>query len=162
MADYLVPSWILYTTVSFIFSLFGGLLYYLWKYYTYEFNDKLIILHKTGRFTLMRTQLKNLGSEFHLGNQIYKVSPEAGILNRKGKALYIYSEGNPVPMQLAYNKASWLDSGSLHAVINNDLIKKILQPTTALEDGIILIGAIGGIIAGCCSLVVLLKVLGVF
>lgn len=76
-------------------------------------------------------------------------------------SLYIYSEGKPQPLIIDYNTSKWLSSDSMMSVINNKLIQKLVQPSNKALDSLMLFGALGGILAGISSALILLKTFGV-
>ena len=85
---------------------------------------------------------------------------ESALLSDKGKALLIYSDNNPMPLKIKYNTAEWLSSETLMETINNELIKLMVQLQDKIKDIFLIIGAIGGLIAGIASVIILLRTYG--
>jgi LPS O-antigen subunit length determinant protein (WzzB/FepE family) len=123
-------------------------------------NDILIFIDKTNRWEMVFDSVKNK-DKYTKGKGTYVLQEESGLLNIKGKALYLFSENNPQPLKLKYNKAEWLDAKSLMATINNELIQMMVNPTNPSKDMIMMLGAIGGIVAGFASIVILVLQTGV-
>ncbi len=123
-------------------------------------SDKIIIIDSNNRWRLYSTKLfgKN---KFMLKEKAYFLSEDSSLLSEKGKALFIFSENKPHPLKLTYNKSSWLDSESLKNLINNNLLQMLLKANKR-ESFIVIIGAIGGIIAGLASVITLIIVSGAF
>lgn len=159
MVTYNVASWIIWAVLIFILLFLGLLGYVLSLYVKRIFLDCVIFIDKNDRWTMHFTKL--YGETLKMNEKIYYLQEKAGIVNRRGKALFIFSEGQPQPLHISYNKTNWLDSDSLMAVINNKLVQQIVKPTDSFKDNLILFGAIGGILAGMASLLILLIQLGV-
>lgn len=130
------------------------------KLYDIVSKDRLIIIDKNNRWNITYINLKGK-DQVKIKNKAYFLKEEAGLLNNKGKALYVFSENKPTPLSLNYSKIEWLDSESLMGVINNKLVQQIVRPTDAFKDSLMLFGAIGGMIAGLSSVFLLLQQLGV-
>lgn len=121
-------------------------------------SDAVLMVDKSNRWEIIYTSLKDKVSYFHL-NKSYPLVKS--LLNRRGKALFVFSEDNPAGMDISYNKGKWLDAESLKTAVNNDLIKKLIKPSSSLFDFLIICGAIGGIIAGLAATIHLLIATGV-
>ena len=121
-------------------------------------KDLVIFLDKSNRWRHIWDNIKD--SETYSNNK-KKYIVNAGIVNKKGKALYIYSDNKPAPMDIKYNSIKWLTSESLMAVINNNLIQKLVKPNVDFMDKLILFGAIGGMVGALSSIIILLKTTGI-
>lgn len=159
MVTYNVAEWIIWTAIGFVAALIGFLGYFVYLYAKRFINDILILIDKNNRFTIYYHKLN--ADKVTIGNNIYFLQEEAGILNRKGKSLYVFSEGMPQPLAIRHKKADWLDSQSLMAIINNKLVQQVIKPKDDFKDSLIMIGALGGILAGISSLIILLIQTGV-
>lgn len=124
------------------------------------FDDYIIFIDPSGRFNILREKVKD-ETMFTYKDKQYVLTEDSALINKKGRVLYVYSENKPQPMHLAYNDVKWLNSESLMHVINNKLIQKLVQTSDALLDKIMLFGAIGGMIAGVSSALILLKTFGI-
>lgn len=149
---------IFYSLFLFITILAGMCIFFFVQYYNTISKDLIIFLDNSNRWRHIWDNIKETAS-YKNKSKSYIVGK--GILNRRGKGLYIYSDNKPNPMNIEYNSTKWLSSESLMAVINNNLIQKLVQPADAFKDKLLLFGAIGGIVAGLASVVVLLKTTGV-
>lgn len=92
--------------------------------------------------------------------QKYVIKKDAISVSKSGKALVIFSVNKPEPLKLEYNSAEWITSENMRNIINNELIKKLMQTSDSIKDMLLLFGSIGGIIAGIASAVMLLKTYG--
>ena len=146
---------IFYMMIGFLVMMSGMAIYCLWLVIKNIILDTIIFIDQSDRWTLIKDKIGNTPIYTH-NNKKYVIGE--AILNRKGKALYVFSVNKPNPMAISYNQAKWLDSGSLMSVINNKLVQQLVKTTDALKDSLVLYGAIGGMIAGMASVVVLLKV----
>ena len=124
-------------------------------------KDVLVFIDKSNRFNLVYDSVRGINS-YTYNEKKYLLADDCSLLNNKGKSLFVFSENKPAPLKLTYNKSAWLTSESIMSILNNDLIQKLVRTTDAFKDSLILFGAIGGMIAGISSVVILLKVFGVF
>lgn len=138
-----------------------GFLWILWKYWKLFIKDTLIFIDKSNRFNIVKDNVRGMTSYTYLEKK-YLLADDCSLLNKKGKSLFVFSENKPAPMKLTYNNSKWLTSESIMSILNNDLIQKLVKTSDSLKDGLILFGAIGGLIAGIASVVILLKQFGVF
>jgi len=159
MVTYAISSWIIWFVIFFIFTLLGFLVWLLTRYIKRYTNDRIIIIDKNNRWSEHFTKIKGQIQE-KIKNKSYILSEDCGLLNRRGKALYFFAENKPQPLDLKYSKAEWLDSESLMAVINNKLVQQIIKPVDTFKDTLMLFGAIGGLIAGLSSIIILLNQMG--
>lgn len=158
---FLLPIWVLYI-IMFLFLSMSGLLYFIFKkYVSLLSSDKVILIDKENRWQLHDIESKGK-DKITLMKKDYILTPECSLLNQKGKSLHIFSENVAAPMNIAYKKSEWLDAESLKAIMNNKLVQMIVQPRDSAKDMLIMYGAIGGIIAGVASIVIILKTAGVF
>ncbi len=161
MENYAVPSLLVWTAVFFIFSLMISILYTIYYFYSkYNKKDIALIIDKTNKWRMHYLNFTGKG-RITVEGKTYVLAQDCGKLNSKGKALYVFSENKPTPLNWEYNKAKWLDADTLMSVINNDIVKQIVKPTDAARDMLILLGAIGGILAGLASILILLIQVGV-
>lgn len=131
------------------------------KEYCKQFtHDLIIFLDKSNRWFFVREKLLGINKYKHHGKE-YLLMENCGVVNTKGKALYMFSENKPQPMKLEYNNSKWVTSDSMMSILNNELIQKLVNPSNSLKDSLILFGAIGGIIAGIASVLIMLKQFGV-
>ncbi len=138
----------------------GVILWFVLRWWKSLKFDYLIFIDKANRWKIVRDILGS-SSIYTKDNRKYVISDDTGLLNKKGRSLYIFSEGKPQGLKFGYNTSSWLSSDSLMSVINNKLIQKLVQTSDAFSDKLILFGAIGGMIAGIASVLILLKQFGV-
>lgn len=160
MAVYGVTSFQAYIFLFLYAVLFCFIIYFLFKWIRHTYSDIIIFISRDGRFNIKYTKLKDAKKVDYADGE-YKLVEDSAILNRKGKSLYVFSVGNPVPLLLRYKKAEWLSSESIKAMLNNELIQKIVNPVNSTEKVLLLIGALGGIIAGLASLIILAMELGI-
>lgn len=150
---------IIFYLFLFILVLFmGGFTWVLWLYLKLLFMDCIIFIDKSNRWLMIRDKLKD-SSTYSYGGKKYIIGE--GILNKRGKALHIFSENKPNALDIKYNTAKWLSSESLMSVINNKLIQQLVRTSDTFTDKLILFGALGGILAGISSAIILLKQFGV-
>ena len=141
--------------------LFMGVIFWIFfKWYKASKFDYAIFIDKSNRWSIVRDMLGN-SSTYVYDKCKYILDDKVGLLNRKGKSLYIFSKGKPQGMKIEYNGAKWLSSESMMAVINNKLIQKLVQTQDSFIDKLLLFGAIGGMLAGIASTLILLKQFGV-
>ncbi len=138
-----------------------GFIWILWEYWKIFIKDTLIFIDKSNRWSMVKDKISGLNSYTH-NQKKYMLADNCSLLNKKGKSLFIFSENKPVPLKLSYNDNKWLTSESIMSILNNDLIQKLVKTSDSFKDGLILLGAIGGFIAGIASIVILLKQFGVF
>lgn len=129
-------------------------------YFRRYLKDVIMFIDKNNRWSLIYMKIKGL-TEIKIGKRIYELVENCGLLNHKGKAFYVFAENKPQPMKLNYNTSKWLDSESLMSIINNKLVRMIVKPTDSVKDMFMLLGAIGGLVAGVAAVVILLIQLGV-
>ena len=155
MVNVAVPMWAIWTFLGvFIVVLLGGV--YSWFYFYSKSNtDKILFFDKNGRWSLLSKNLKYT-EILEQGKKQYFLTENLGHLNQKGKALYIFNEGNAQPMAIEKHVGKWLSPESLKGVINNKLVQLMLKPSDKFTDTLLLLGAIGGMIAGLSSVVILL------
>ena len=135
-----------------------GVFIYLWKRETK--GDKVIFFDKMDRWRLISVFLKGKTKFAHNGEEYHIIEGKTR-LNSKGKALLCYSEGKSTQMEFGYNKAEWLSAKTLKAIIDNEVLQKLIRPQEKLKDMILILGAIGGFVAGITSTLVALKMYGV-
>lgn len=135
--------------------------YILIEYMKIHKKDTIILIDKSNRWKEIKDNVGGLTSYTHEEKK-YLLADNCSLLNKKGKSLFIFSENKPAPLKLSYNESKWLTSESMMSILNNDLIQKLVSTTNDFKDGLIMFGAIGGMIAGIASVVVMLKQFGVF
>lgn len=160
MAVYSLSAWIIYAAIGGFLLVLAGSGWAIFYVYSKFDKDVILLIDKSNRFTLYYTAIRGSKS-VKIGNDVYFLNEDSAKLNYKGKALYIFSQGKPTALSISYNKSSWLDSDTLLPVINNEIVKQIVKPTDPVKDLMFMLGAIGGIIAGISSIVILLIQLGV-
>lgn len=139
----------------------AGFIWILWEYWKIYIRDTLIFIDKSNRWEVVKDKIRGLTSYTH-NQKKYLLADNCSLLNKKGKSLFIFSENKPAPMKISYNESKWLTSESIMSILNNTLIQKLVKTSDSLKDNFILIGAVGGMIAGIASIVILLKQFGVF
>lgn len=159
MNSYAVPLWLIIFFLSFQLLLLTIITYFTMDWLKKFFSDKIMILDKTNRWKM---HYKNTyGAEsINIGKKKYflKGTPP---LNKLGRAFFVFSENKPMPLELNYNKAGWLSAETLKDVINNKIVQQIVKPTERIVEILLILGAIGGVIAGLASVVNLLISTGV-
>ena len=155
------PLWVLLTLFFLFLVTCVFLILLIFKLRSKYNTDTAIYIDKTNRWLVEEGNFSGKDKLDYKGKAYFLVEG-SGLINKRGKALYIFSEGKPQPLKLDYNTSKWLDSKSLMAIINNQLVRQIVQPSDTAKDRFLMLGAIGGIIAGVCSVVVLAKTLGIF
>lgn len=131
------------------------------EYFKIFKKDVVIFIDKSNRWKMLYDSVAGK-TEFSYKEKKYLLADNCSLLNHKGKSLFIFSENKPAPLKLEYNKSTWLTSESIMSILNNDLIQKLVRTSDAFKDTLILFGAIGGMIAGISSIVIMLKQFGVF
>lgn len=160
MTDFTSPAWLIWTWFGFTMALMVALGVFLIEMYVRGKKDYIIFIDKDNRFSIERDFLSNKDT-YKKGNKEYQLIQNSSLLNRKGRSLTIFSVNKPTPMKLEYNKHGWLSAESLKALINNKQISQIVKPKEEFKDIIIILGAIGGMIAGLSATIVLLMQTGV-
>lgn len=159
MESFIIPELVVWMSLGIFLILAGGLGYFLIKYLGVDKKDMILFIDRNNRFSLFRTDF--LGrKEIDIEGSKYFLNEDTSLLNKKGKALYVFSKGKPAPMKIEYNKTQWLDGKTLLAMINNDLVQMMVKPKNDMQI-LLTLGAIGGIIAGLSSVIILLNQLGV-
>ena len=147
-----------YFFLGFAVLMSGLAVYFLYLIISNIIKDTIIFIDQSDRWYMIKDKIGN-SALYTYNNKKYALGE--AILNRRGKALYIFSVNKPSPMSISYNKAKWLSSESLMSVINNKLVQQLVKTTDSLKDSLLLFGAIGGMIAGIASVIILLKTFGV-
>ena len=155
-----IPAWLFWGFVIFPFLLICIIVYIFIHFWLKNNTDKVLIIDKNNRWFLHSTNLSGKVEE-KINKGSYILMEKCGLLNKRGKALYIFAENKPQPLKITYDKTEWLDSESLMGVINNKLVQQIIKPSESLKDTLFLFGAIGGLVAGLASIIILLIQLGV-
>lgn len=139
----------------------GAIIYFLYIWWGLRKKDYVILIDKNNRWKLKRIALFDK-TDISVSGKTYNLIAECGLLNTKGKVLYIFSENKPSPLKLTYNRQEWLSSETIMNLINNKYIQLLMKATqTGIKDMLLIYGAIGGILAGCSSILILLKTFGV-
>lgn len=123
-------------------------------------KDILLFIDNTDRWSLIYDNVKGK-DKYSYKKKSYFLLENKGKLNKKGKALYMFKENNPKPIEFKTGNTLGLSSESTMAIINNEIIKKLVQLTDKITEKLILYGSIGGIIAGIASVLILLKTFGI-
>lgn len=121
-------------------------------------KDILIFIEEGNRFKIDYEDIK--------GQNIHKEKDKTYIikdplLNSRGKALQIWTHNKPQPLSITHNKNEWLNADALTAVINNEIIKRLVALSSKMKDIMMMVGAGCSVVAALCSIVVLLIQLGV-
>lgn len=160
MKSFAFPMWLIWIIVIVIAILIGIIFFLLIKDYKRKKLDKIIFINQDNRWEEKTLNLK--GFDFlNLGNSTYELTPNTALLNKRGKSLFIFSKNQPIPMGIKYRSWYDVDTKSLQAKIKNMDLQKIARGSDAIKDILLLIGAIGGIIAGISSLLILAIQLGI-
>ena len=159
MVSYLMPIWMIWTILVLFLILVVITLLSILRYKNIDKKDQLLLIDRNNRFRFVRQNLQGK-KKLTLNNSSYYLAEDCGLLNKKGKVLYVFGEGKPQPLKIDYNKSKWLDGTTLLSMINNDLVQMMVKPKSA-NDSIMLLGAIGGIVAGLSGVFILLIQLGV-
>ena len=159
MSVYAVPSLILYVVAGFVFILTIVLAILLASIVKRRTSDMILFIDESNRWSAKYDKLDN--TSYNDNEKKYFLKSDCSLLNNKGKKLFIFSKNKPQPMKLKYNSNEWLDSDALMASINNELIKMMVNPKNPVKDMVILLGAVGGMIAGISTVLILLKQFGV-
>lgn len=160
MEQILIQPIILYIVIFIFLILFGSVVYLGWLFFK-EYNfDSVILIDKSNRWNLVKARLSQYDKFTHK-KKVYFLVQNIALLNEKGKALYIFSEDKPTPLEIGYNKNQWLSSANLMSIINNEVAKKIVKESNKFSDILTMFGSLGGILVGVSSVLVLLIVTGV-
>ena len=160
MVTYILSDKLIWSVIAFIFVLLGMTLWVLNSNWKKKKLDRVILIDKNNRWREYYDKLFSK-SAITIDNKKYFLVEDCGLVNEKGKSLYIFSENKASPLKIKYNDSQWIDAKSLLGMINNDLIQKMVRPTSPAVEQLLMIGAIGGIIAGLSSVVILLIQMGV-
>ena len=155
-----MPLWMIVSFFTYIVILKGLILYLVWQWYKRRLLDRIIFIDKNNRWIEYPISLKGKQTIARKENE-YVLQPDKGLLNSRGKALYIFSEGKPAPLKLDYNSHEWLDSKSIMGVLQNKYVQQIVKPTDKFVDLILILGAIGGFLAFIASVINILIATGV-
>lgn len=157
---YSVPFWFIIFFLFFMLVLFIFIIWGFMRFLKPMFNDMLIFIDKNFRWTRIYARLK--GAEtYTYKDKSYHLHEDGSILNRKGKAMFIFTENVPTPLKIQRNKTEWLSSDSLDAVLKNKIVQQIVKPTDKFIDMLIILGSVGGILAALSSIIILLITLGI-
>lgn len=159
--DYILPQWIVWTFMVLFWGVIAGAAWIYIHFYMKQNTDKVIFIDESNRWELVSKNLSEVDKFDHKKGK-YFLKADAGLLNKKGKKLFLYSLNKPSPMKLKYNDVEWLDAESLMGTINNELVKLMVKPGNQMKDNLLLFGAIGGILAGIASLINLAITTGLF
>lgn len=160
MTTIAVPSLFIWMTIVLVFILLSLILYLMFFIYKLKNCDKVVMIDKNNRWTIINAKLKGV-KKWNYNKNTYHLDPDAGLLSQKGKALYHFSENKPTPLKIHYSKVDWLDAESLSAMINNNIVQQIIKPQDKFIDLLHILGSIGGLLAGLSSVLILLIVSGV-
>lgn len=159
MQVYATPAFLIYISF-FIIILFGALVIWMASILlARRRKDRILLIDKDLRWreffvkTFSRTKAT-------INKRDYYLVKDCGLVNERGKSLYVFTENQPQPLKIETNKQTWISAEQLRGMINNDLIEMMLRPAKSLGKGILLWGAIGGMIAGFASIIILLLELG--
>lgn len=154
MNSFIVPEIVVWMVLAFIFILMGSIILLIMRIMSNIKSDKVLFIDKNNRW---RLENDNFAGKTKISREkaVYYLSEDGGMVNKRGKSLYVFSENKPQPMKLKYNKSQWLDSTSLKGMINNDLVQLIIK-SGKKDDMLLVLGAIGGLIAGLASVIILL------
>ena len=128
-------------------------------YFSKWFKDIIIFVDKQDRWALKYVNAKGL-DEIHHDEATYFVKGAKPPLSSGGKALFIFSEGNPNPKSLAHSEAKDIDGKTIMSIVNN----KIMQVLMSLQGGFMsmqYITVIASCISALASVLVALKMFGV-
>lgn len=155
-----IPIWLFWTLCGFIVILLGSCAFIWWYFWNKDRTDKVLFFDKNMRWHLLPYNLTG-HDRLEAGTKTYFLNENLGFLNKKGKSLYIFHENNAQPMVIDKHSGKWLDPESLKGIINNKLVQLMLKPADEFKDTMLLLGAIGGMIAGISSAIILLIQTGV-
>ena len=160
MSGFIVQQWIIYTVVGFIFIQFAAIVYFLIDKLVIQKSDKILLIHKDGRYSIYSANLKNR-KKVIIQNKAYLLVENSCLISDKGKVLYCFSENKPAPLKMEYDKTTWLDSESIMGILNNDAIQKIVTPQSKMKDLLMTIIAFASFIGCIASIFCLLVLMGV-
>lgn len=160
MVNVTVPVWIFWSMLGAIPVLLGACVWIFIYFWNKDKTDKVLMFDKNMRWEIMPTNTK-VFDFLERNKRSYFFKEDLGFLNKNGKSLYIFSENNSAPLKITNYKSEWLSPETLKGVINNKLVQMMIKPTDKMIDTMIILGAIGGLIAGISATVVLLIQLGV-
>ncbi len=160
MVNYNIASWILWAVLIFVFALIGLLYWFIMIIHKRNTMDMILMIDKDYRWKMHYKKLYGKDDEI-IDKRKYVLQDKCGLLNTAGKVLYLFFENKPQPLKILHGKDIELNAESLHAITENKLIKKVISPSDDIKDSMLLFGAIGGMIAGLASIVILLIQLGV-
>lgn len=156
--EFLLPLWVANAYLGLFLALLLAFAYMFFWFFRKDHTDKVMIIDESNRWRIVSQNLR--GDKFQDGKLTYNLVDKAGILNRKGKKLFIFSQNNPVPLSLEYKKASWLDSKTLYSTINNSLISQMATPSNPTRDIVIMLGAIMSMVSAVMVAVILARQFG--
>lgn len=156
MEAMIVHPIVFYGITLFAFIFMAAAIWFMWLLMKRLFYDAVIFIDKSNRWKIIWDKVRDTQT-YEYDKKTYFLKEDSSMLNSRGKSLHIFSEGKPSPLTIKYNKAEWITSGSMMAIINNKLIQKLVQPVNAFVDNLLLFGSIGGMIAGIASILILLK-----
>ena len=155
-----VPFWILLGFLGMLLTALGIMLYFVFALVKMRRKDILIFLDKNLRWDIIYTNISGLETYSHNGKS-YHLHESAGLLNKRGKSMYVFTINVPTPLHIKKNTTEWLSGESLDGVIKNKIVQQIVKPTDKFLDLLVILGSAGGILAAISSIIILLITLGV-
>jgi hypothetical protein len=139
----------------------GAIGFFIWSIMRKNNLDYVLIIDKNNKFKIHRINLEGK-TDVTVDKKTYNLHADCGMVNRKGKSLWVFSENKPNPLMIKYDKFQWLSSESIMNLINNKYIQQLMKADgERFKDMLLIYGAIAGLIGGICSVFVALKVYGI-
>lgn len=160
MAVFDIPTWMVvfngvWLTVQGLVILFLVL-----KLVRIWLSDYALIVDKGRRFEIIRGSFGKQ-SKIKIDGKTYYLKDESILRNKRGRVFAAYSYGKSEPLNITYNSVEWLSSDSIQSILQNEAIQAIVRTNTRGKDVILILGALGGILAGIASIFIILVTTGV-
>ncbi len=155
------PLWFLVAQFLFALLCFVLMLMFVWKNINRWLSDRVYFFDKNGRWKEVITKVRDEKPVIYKDME-YIRTEKSGNLSSRGKLLLMYDENNPKPkIPINYKGSDTVSAKTLKDIIDSRHVEQIAHPSNRFIDTMLLLGAIGGILAAISSVIVLLITLGI-
>ena len=140
------------------------IMYLVYQIILWLMKDRVILVNKDNSLSFYTVNTKNK-TFIVIDKKTYPLDSEA-VHTTKGKLFwkktYVFNENSSKPRKLTYIKDVQLSAESITKVMNDDAIQRLSKK--AIDPGLqmmLILGAIGGLLASVASIVLLLRDLGI-
>lgn len=148
-----------YFFIVMLFFVFTYAVMISWFYFSKWFKDVVLFIDAQNRWNLMYFKSRDADEIEYLGGS-YVTKGISPPLSKGGKALYMFSVGNPKPIQVLHKDAEQISSQTISSIINNKLVQVLMSLQSSFMNlQYIMLGA--SVVSAICSVFIILKVYGV-